>query len=54
VHAQLGVSIKTGPLAGLTSRAVIVLDDQNKVLYSQLVSEIKEEPNYDAALTVLA
>ena len=54
VHAQLGVSIQTGPLAGLTSRAVIVLDEQNKVLHSQLVSEIKEEPNYDAALAVLA
>ena len=54
VHAQLGVDIQTGPLAGLTSRAVIVLDEQNKVLYSQLVSEIKEEPNYDAALAVLA
>ena len=37
VHAQLGVDIQTGPLAGLTSRAVIVLDEQNKVLYSQLV-----------------
>lgn len=54
VHEQLGVDIQTGPLAGLTSRAVIVLDENNQVLHSQLVSEIKEEPDYDAALAVLA
>ncbi|AWP54129.1 TPA: thiol peroxidase [Haemophilus influenzae] len=54
LHAQLGVDIQTGPLAGLTSRAVIVLDEQNNVLHSQLVAEIKEEPNYEAALAVLA
>lgn len=54
LHAQLGVDIQTGPLAGLTSRAVIVLDEQNNVLHSQLVEEIKEEPNYEAALAVLA
>ncbi|HSG92880.1 MAG TPA: lipid hydroperoxide peroxidase, partial [Methylotenera sp.] len=40
-------------LAGLTSRAVVVLDENNKVLHSELVSEITEEPNYDAALAVL-
>ncbi|HHF5525277.1 TPA: thiol peroxidase [Haemophilus influenzae] len=54
LHSQLGVDIQTGPLAGLTSRAVIVLDEQNNVLHSQLVEEIKEEPNYEAALAVLA
>ena len=54
LHVQLGVDIQTGPLAGLTSRAVIVLDKQNNVLHSQLVEEIKEEPNYEAALAVLA
>ncbi len=48
-----GVAIKTSSLAGLTARAVIVLDEHNKVLHSQLVAEITEEPNYDAALAVL-
>ena len=49
----LGVDISDGPLAGLTARAVIVLDENNKVLYSELVGEIKQEPNYDAALAAL-
>ena len=49
-----GVAIESGPIAGLTSRAVIVLDENNHVLHSELVSEIKNEPNYDAALAVLA
>ena len=40
-------------MAGLTARAVIVLDENNKVLYSELVGEIKQEPNYDAALAAL-
>ena len=53
LHEVLGVSIATGPLAGLTARAVIVLDENNKVLHSELVPEIKQEPNYDAALAVL-
>ncbi|KAA1172776.1 thiol peroxidase [Marinobacter salinexigens] len=48
-----GVAIQDGPLAGLCARAVVVLDEDNKVLYSQLVSEIKEEPDYDAALKAL-
>ncbi len=48
-----GVAIKTGSLAGLTSRAVIVLDEANKVLHSELVAEITEEPNYAAALAAL-
>jgi thiol peroxidase len=48
-----GVDITSGPLKGLTARAVVVLDEQNKVLHSELVSEIKTEPNYDAVLAVL-
>lgn len=51
---NLGVAIATGPLAGLTARSVIVLDENNKVLHSELVPEIKQEPNYEAALAVLA
>ena len=52
-HDVLGVNITTGPIAVLTARAVIVLDENNHVLYSELVSEIKNEPNYDAALAAL-
>jgi len=48
-----GVDITDGPLAGVTARAVVVLDENNKVLYSELVSEIKDEPNYQAALAAL-
>ena len=48
-----GVAIKSSSLAGLTSRAVVVLDENNKVLHSEVVSEITSEPNYDAALAVL-
>lgn len=53
VHQQLGVDIQSSPLAGLTSRSVIVLDENNRVLHSELVSEIKQEPNYETALSVL-
>ncbi len=49
-----GVDIAEGPLAGLGARAVIVLDENDKVLYSELVSEIGSEPNYDNALAVLS
>lgn len=48
-----GVAITSGPLAGLSARAVVVLDADNKVIHSELVSEIKNEPDYAAALAVL-
>ena len=51
--ASYGVAIKTGPLAGATERAVVVLDENDKVLHSQLVPEIKNEPDYAAALAAL-
>jgi thiol peroxidase len=47
------VAIQNGPLAGLCARAVVVLDENNKVIHSELVNEIKNEPDYDAALSVL-
>lgn len=50
---RYGVDITSGPLKGVTARAVIVLDAGNKVLHSELVPEIKQEPNYDAALAAL-
>jgi thiol peroxidase len=49
-----GVLITDGPLAGIAARAVVVLDEDNKVLHSQLVHEITDEPDYDRALAVLA
>lgn len=49
-----GVALQSGPLAGLAARAVVVLDRDNKVIHSELVSEIKSEPNYEAALAALA
>ncbi len=48
-----GVAIQNGALAGLCARAVVVLDENNKVLHSQLVREIKDEPDYQAALSAL-
>jgi thiol peroxidase len=52
-HAKYGVDITDGPLKGLTARAVVVLDESDKVKYSQLVPEIKNEPDYDSALAAL-
>ena len=49
-----GVAIEDGPLGGLAARAVVVLDETNKVLHSQIVTEIADEPDYDAALKALA
>ncbi len=48
-----GVLITDGPLAGITARAVVVLDADHKVAYTELVPEIADEPNYEAALAVL-
>lgn len=52
--ADYGVAIAGGPLLGLTARAVVVLDEQNRVLHAELVGEIAHEPNYDAALAALS
>jgi thioredoxin-dependent peroxiredoxin len=48
-----GLEIETGPLTGLASRSVIVLDENDKVLYTEQVPEIGQEPNYEAALAKL-
>lgn len=48
-----GVCMSDGPLAGLLARAVIVIGKDGKVVYTELVSEITQEPNYDGALNVL-
>jgi thiol peroxidase len=50
---QYGIRMKDGPLAGLFARAIIILDEQGKVIYTQLVPEISDEPVYEEALNVL-
>ena len=48
-----GVTIMTGPLQGLLSRAIVVIDGSGKVKYTEQVPEIAQEPDYDAALASL-
>ena len=48
-----GVLIQDGKLAGITARSVVVLDENDKVIYNELVPEIAQEPNYDAAIAAL-
>jgi thioredoxin-dependent peroxiredoxin len=48
-----GVRLEDGPLAGVLARAVIVLDENDKVLHAELVPEIAQEPDYEAALKAL-
>ncbi|NOX43357.1 MAG: thiol peroxidase [Gammaproteobacteria bacterium] len=48
-----GVLINDGPLAGVTARAVVVIDENDKVIYTQLVPEIVDEPDYESALKSL-
>ncbi len=48
-----GVTLADGPLAGLFARAVIIVDETGKVTYTELVPEIAQEPDYEAALKAL-
>lgn len=47
--SDYGVLITDGPLAGVTARAVVVLDEQDSVLYTELVKEVTSEPDYSSA-----
>ena len=49
-----GVLLQDGPLAGVTARAIVVIDEENKIVYTQLVNEVSDEPDYDAVLAALA
>lgn len=51
--SKYGVLLIDGPLAGLASRSCVVIDENDKVIYRELVPEITEEPNYNAALEAL-
>ncbi|MBN2321595.1 MAG: thiol peroxidase [Acidobacteria bacterium] len=48
-----GVSITDGPLEGLFSRAILVIDEEGKVIYTEQVPEIAQEPDYEKALAAL-
>lgn len=48
-----GVALSSGPMTGLTARAVVVLDRDDTVLHAQLVPEIAQEPDYEAAKSAL-
>jgi thiol peroxidase len=48
-----GVLIEDGPFAGITARAIVVLDENDKVVYTELVPEIANEPDYEGALKAL-
>jgi thioredoxin-dependent peroxiredoxin len=50
---KYGVRFTTGPLKGLLSRSVVVIDENGKVLYTEQVAETVNEPNYDAAIAAL-
>ncbi|MDD5271230.1 MAG: lipid hydroperoxide peroxidase, partial [Methylovulum sp.] len=49
-----GVRLTESILAGLTARAVVVIDADDRILYTELVNELAHEPDYDSALKVLA
>lgn len=50
---DFGVTIENGPLAGLMSRAIIVTDEEGKVIYTEQVPEITQEPDYEKALNAV-
>lgn len=49
-----GVLITDGPLAGIAARAIVVLDENNRVFYTELVPEISQEPDYDSAMSAFS
>lgn len=50
---RLGVVLTDTPLKGLLSRAVVVTDENHNIIYTELVAELTDEPNYDAAIAAL-
>lgn len=49
-----GVELIDGPLKGVSARAIVVIDENDKVVHTELVPEIAQEPNYDAALAAVS
>jgi len=52
--ADYGVLLTDGPLKGLSARSVIALDEENKVIYTELVEEISNEPDYEKAINAFS
>ena len=52
-HKQYGVMIMDPPLSGLLARAIVVLDERDKVIHTEMVSAIEKEPNYEAVVEAL-
>ncbi len=52
-HKQYGVMIMDPPLSGLLARAIVVLDERDKVIHTEMVSAIEKEPNYEAVIEAL-
>ena len=50
---EYGLTMVDGPIAGLLARAVLIIDENRNVIYSDLVEEITHEPDYDGAIYVL-
>ncbi|MDD2802342.1 MAG: thiol peroxidase [Methylococcales bacterium] len=50
---EYGVKIADTVLAGLTARAVVIIDENDQVIYTQLVNDVAQEPNYESALAAL-
>jgi len=48
-----GLTFDSGPLTGLLARAIVVIDTEGKVIHTELVTEVADEPNYEAAIKVL-
>ena len=48
-----GITIKDGPLEGLLARSVVILDENGNVVYTELVPEITQEPNYEKAISAI-
>lgn len=53
-HKDYGVMITDPPLSGLMARAVVIVNENDQVIYSELVPEITQEPDYDAAIAALS
>ncbi|WP_280745854.1 MULTISPECIES: thiol peroxidase [unclassified Parabacteroides] len=53
IEDNYGLLLVDGPLKGLFARSVLIIDEAGKIIYSELVPEITEEPNYEAALASL-
>ncbi len=50
---EYGVKIVDTILTGLTARAIVIIDEQDQVIYTELVSEVADEPDYESALAAL-